>query len=186
MSEKNERRRWVTPGTVLGGLALAVASIQPAQAVAQRLGAHTVGTRELKSGAVTSAKVRDGSLTRADLASSARPRLPRSYADGEPGQVYPPSTPIPVVSFTLPAGTWVVSGKARVMTYGAGWAECSLDNGGTLDSAMASPSNAGQTVHSSLVAEARVTQSAAHLVALRCVGADAALSDVKLLAVEVG
>lgn len=57
---------------VLATLALAVAAGPPAYSAARTLAAGSVGTTQLKDNAVTSPKVKNGTLTRSDLATSAR------------------------------------------------------------------------------------------------------------------
>jgi hypothetical protein len=76
----------LTYANVVGTLALFVA-LGGVSYAAVRLPAHSVGTKQLKSGAVTSAKVRNGTLRRKDFHEG---QLPSTSAgadgtDGEPG-----------------------------------------------------------------------------------------------------
>ncbi|RNL62581.1 hypothetical protein EFK50_12515 [Nocardioides marmoriginsengisoli] len=201
MSEQTRRRRWITPGTVLGGLALVVASVQPAQAIAERLGAGSVGTRELKTGAVTTpklrasavtgAKVRDGSLGTADLAASARPRLPRAYMVRKKGFLGDTvNTLTNVATISLPAGTWMVT--AKVGTYLAGTTTntyCTLDDGFEWDDSEAASGFNNGTVNTyqvqTLTLMARPTYTSTRTIALKCMGNASTLGDAMLVATEV-
>ena len=71
--------------TVISLIALFVALGGTSYAVV-KLPARSVGTRELKSNAVTASKIRDGSIGSAELASGARKRGPR----GPQGPAGPP------------------------------------------------------------------------------------------------
>jgi hypothetical protein len=134
-----------TYANVTASLALFIALGGTSYAVTQ-LPRNSVGNRELKSNAVTSAKIRDGAVGAADIAANARggPRGPRGAQgpSGEPGtpgaagvpgpsetiQVRPDGTvqipnasrsPATLASITLAPGTWLIDGRATVVHDGS-------------------------------------------------------------------
>ena len=123
---------------VTASLALFVALGGTSYAVSQ-LPRNSVGNKQLKANAVTSGKIRNGAVSRTDLAPSARTgtRGPRGVA-GEPGapgaqgpvgpseviQVRPPApvpiptgarTPATLATVTLAPGSWLIDGRATVV-----------------------------------------------------------------------
>lgn len=188
-------RRRPSAALVIAVLALLVAMTPPAVGAAQRLAARSVGTRELKDHAVTAAKLHanavrggnvvDGSLTRSDLAASARPRMPRSVY-GSLGYIYlgnPAGQTL--VSVVLPAGTWAVTAKGWAVTWDAGSATCELNDGTPLDHATVAPRPSARQGEGTVVLVARVTYTVPHTVVLSCLGQDAYVNDAKVLATEV-
>src|SRR4051794_29114757 len=83
--------RLPSPGTVLASVALLVALGGTAYA-AGVLPANSVGTLQLRANAVTSSKVRDGSLRAVDFKPGQLPRGPAGApgATGQPGSQGPP------------------------------------------------------------------------------------------------
>ena len=131
----------LTYANVTASLALFIALGGTSYAVTQ-LPRDSVGNRQLKAGAVTSSKIRNGAVSRADLATSARgARGPRGLAGpagtdgaaGPPGpsetiQVRPEGTvPIPngarspatLASVTVAPGAWLLDGRTTVVHPGS-------------------------------------------------------------------
>ncbi len=88
-------KHWPSPATVLASLALAIA-LGGTSYAAMTLPANSVGTRQIKKNAVTSLKVKNGSLLKADFKVGQIPAGPRGPA-GSTG----PAGPFPD---TLPTG----------------------------------------------------------------------------------
>lgn len=94
--------------------------------------ANSIGTRQLKDGAVTGAKVKNGTIGWADLTKSARNRMTGKPGppgpDGPPGQsgssaavgrfnngpLWTTNDDAPLLSLDLPAGNYVILAKATV------------------------------------------------------------------------
>lgn len=142
-----------TYANVTATISLFVALGGTSYAVSQ-LPRDSVGNRQLKSNAVSSSKVRNGSVQSADLAPSARtgPRGPRggggpagpigpAGAQGPIGpsetiQVKPPDrvaipaasgAPVTLASATLPPGTWLIDGRTTITNDGTSvYFDCTL------------------------------------------------------------
>lgn len=145
------RRPKLTYANVVASLALFVALGGTSYAVS-KLPRNSVGTTQLRRDAVTSDKIRDGGVTRADLAGdavTAGPRGPRG-AEGPAGPVTPTEViqvrrpggaPIPsngggsatVATLTLEPGSWALEGQTVIhynpSSPGSEWYECRLNTG---------------------------------------------------------
>ena len=132
-------RRAPSPALVIASLALLVALAGTGVAAVSALPRASVGTAQLKSNAVTSAKVRNGTLLRADFRPGQVPRGPTG-ARGPQGPPGPPGiaalervdalTPASsvnskTISAVCPSGKRVIGGGARVT--GAGAVRVSID-----------------------------------------------------------
>jgi hypothetical protein len=130
-----ERRR-PSPGTVLAGIALLVALTGTSVAAVNALPRNSVGTAQLKPNAVTSAKVKNGSLLRVDFRRGQIPAGPTGARgpQGPPGPAGPagiaalqrvdvstPSSSVSskTISAVCPTGKRVIGGGARVTGSGA-------------------------------------------------------------------
>lgn len=185
-------------GTVLGGLALAVALTPPATAAISQLAAGSVGTTQLQDGAVTGpklhasavsgAKVQDGSLGLADLTSYAGHQLPRAFQavdyqwhDLTPGDVT-------YLHLTLPAGKWALTGKGLITAQtdlAAYYQQCRLLRGDAeVDFADSVNDSSNEVIRVSFMLEALVTQSAPTTYSVACRGYGQA-GFTRLVAVEV-
>ena len=80
---RNPFRPWMSPATIIALVALAVALGGTGYAVVA-LQPNSVGTAQLRNAAVTSKKVKDGSLMAVDFKKGQLPRGPRGY-EGEIG-----------------------------------------------------------------------------------------------------
>jgi hypothetical protein len=135
---------------VVATLALFIALGGTSYAVTQ-LPRNSVGNRQLKANAVSSAKIRPGAVGRTDLAASARnairgPRGPvgPSGADGAAGPAGPSETiqvrpadpvaipaaagaPATLASVTLSPGSWLLDGRATITNDGTSvYFDCTL------------------------------------------------------------
>lgn len=138
-----------TPALVVALLALAVASSGAAYAFA--IPKASVGTKQLKTAAVTGAKVKDGSLTAQDLAAGALTSGPAG-PQGVPGPQGPQGVPGPTASYvfpsplagsatgslngvatmasgSLPAGTYVVDASVTLVSSTSGNVICRVGAG---------------------------------------------------------
>ena len=125
------RRYWPTPSMLIAGTALFV-SLGGSAVAAERL----IRSADIAPNAVTSAKIKDGSVTLADLqprtVASLRGGAGTNGINGADGVLGPLSTtagltalptatpPTTVVSLTVPAGNYVVFAKTQLMHTGAG------------------------------------------------------------------
>jgi hypothetical protein len=126
----------LSPSTAISTVALAVALAGPAHAAVSAVladgsvgtaalmdGAVTtpklheaaVTTRKLSDGAATSRKIQDGAVRLADLAPTARPKLPTMVGTMNAGglDVWPEW--VTVLRTTLPPGTWHVMAKGVML-----------------------------------------------------------------------
>jgi hypothetical protein len=136
MTERPNRGSRVSPAAILASVALALALVQPAQAALKSLPGNSVGTKQLKKSAVTSPKIKNKTVRRADLAPSARPQLPRAFASSK--DVWEPleASQKAHLSLKLPAGRWAVTGNAHVTnvyTTASQWCYLVTSNGKTWD-----------------------------------------------------
>lgn len=147
-----------SPSMVVACLALGVALSGTAVAASVALAPNSVGTAQLKRNAVTSIKVRNGSLLRGDFKAGQLPAGPPgptgpagpagaagaagpsdAYARFVPGPVAVPAAPTTLASLTIPqAGKYVVTAKAYVSGAAAATALCRLVAGTDQDSALGS------------------------------------------------
>jgi hypothetical protein len=132
-------RRAPSPALVIASLALLVALAGTGVAAVNALPRASVGTAQLKSNAVTSAKVRNGTLLRADFKPGQVPRGPTGARgpQGPPGpagiaslervDVVTPTSSVnsKTISAVCPSGKRVIGGGARVT--GSGAARVSID-----------------------------------------------------------
>ena len=212
-------RRFVpSPALVIACLALALVSAGPVAGVVRTVATNSVGTAQLKNGAVTTPKLRDGAVTNrkiapgtitgsriadqtvgvADLAPGARPVLPQGLHASE-DLVDTPSDGsfITVVGLDLPAGSWLLVGKAvadtRADSSSGEAVICHLFQGDvSLDFAQ-SYAQVGQIAQQyftgSLPLTAAIAVAAPTRVELRCAESNDALDAVvratKLVAVQV-
>ena len=138
-----------SPATVIASIALLVALGGTSIAAVNALPAGSVGTAQLKNNAVTSAKVKDGSLLVGDFkagqlpAGAAGPAGPAGAAgaagaQGPPGPsdayskflngpIAVPGAPTTLTSLSIPqAGKYVLVAKAAFTTSAGGFVLCSL------------------------------------------------------------
>ncbi len=146
-----EKTRRPSPALVVASAALFVAlggtSIAAVNAALPR---NSVGTIQLKQNAVTGAKVRNGSLLRADFRRGQIPAGPRggpgpAGPHGETGPSHPyapegngpitiPAAPTTLANLSIPqAGSYVISAKTYVTSTAAGVATCRLEAGADVD-----------------------------------------------------
>jgi hypothetical protein len=132
-------RKAPSPALVIASLALLVALAGTGVAAVSALPRASVGTAQLKSNAVTSAKVRNGTLLRADFKPGQVPRGPTGARgpQGPPGpagiaslervDVVTPTSSVnsKTISAVCPSGKRVIGGGARVT--GSGAARVSID-----------------------------------------------------------
>ena len=132
-------RRAPSPALVIASLALLVALAGTGVAAVSALPRASVGTAQLKSNAVTSAKVRNSTLLRADFKPGQVPRGPTGARgpQGPPGpagiaslervDVVTPTSSVnsKTISAVCPSGKRVIGGGARVT--GAGAVRVSID-----------------------------------------------------------
>lgn len=133
---RNPFTRWMTPSMGVALVALAVALAGTGYAITA-LPANSVGTAQIKKAAVTSAKVRNGSLLAVDFKKGQLPRGPRGYegdvgATGATGPTGPagPEGPAGATGATGPAGPVGATGAAGATgpvgpTYGQMWTQAS-------------------------------------------------------------
>ena len=177
---------------------------------ATALPAGSVGTPQLKQSAVTSAKVRNHSLTGADLdlskvgtvRSATRAKTAdlatRAKLADVAGAAYSahfetPSivltkTPTPALTLQLPAGSYVLMAKAQVDTNTTSdIVECDIVAGAATDKSFVqgSASHASQIVTNSLVYSSP-TAGTASLMCAGVFGSTSALSQARITAVQVG
>ena len=141
-------RRHITPSLLISLLALFIATSGTSYAVLQ-IPKKSVGTPQLKTSAVTSKKVKDGSLRTKDFKAGSLPSGPVG-PQGPQGPQGPAganatvpayrtdgSTPFlltssfqPVITLNLPAGDYVVWSRANLLENGSksGQVICSLGN----------------------------------------------------------
>ena len=201
------RFRVPSPAMCVALLGLSVALGGSAWA-ATALPARSVGTPQLKQGAVTSDKVRNHSLTGADLdltkvgivrsatrAKTADLATRATLADAagtafsthfETGIVVP-KTPTTVATLQLPAGSYILMAKGQIDTQTAGdIVECDLVAGAAKDVSFVQggASHQSQIVTNSLVSSSPVAGSAT----LVCTGFfnSGTLSQVRVTAIQVG
>lgn len=180
------RFRRPSPALIVAVLALVVALMPPATAAVQRLAAGSVGTRELKGGAVTSAKVRNGSLQVADLSSAARPRLPRSYVVRKKGWYgASPGSLTAIASITLPPGTWAITAKTGTGLSGTNSQTfCTLDDGFEWDASGVAQSGTIAYQDQIVTALARVHYTTSKTMSFLCMGDGSTLGDIMMVATE--
>jgi hypothetical protein len=111
-------RRRPSVSMIVSMLALSIALGGTGYAASQ-LPAKSVGTKQLKTGAVTSAKVADKSLKAGDFAPGQLPAGPQGPSDGWFVQgavaVTLPQTFVEVAGADLPAGSYLVSGSTGLV-----------------------------------------------------------------------
>jgi hypothetical protein len=117
-SEGRVLKRRISAANVVSLFALIIAMGGTSYAAAT-LAAHSVGTRELKDGAVTNAKVRRGSLfASAFAAGQLTPVYACGYLAGS-GECHRVATsgqfnsPTLAASLSLPAGNWLITGNVQ-------------------------------------------------------------------------
>ena len=167
----------ITPAAT--ALVVAVFAATPISQAAGRLvlGKNSVGTAQLKKNAVTGPKVKNGSLTAADFKTGQLPAGPQG-PKGDQGPIGPSDGfvasalgPIPINgwtilrSITLPAGNYVLSARAELLSNQSQAIRCKFTPSGTgLDTG---PSvNPGNEVSMSLTDTLALTASTT--VNLRC------------------
>jgi hypothetical protein len=176
---------------------------------AMSLPANSVGTPQLKAGAVTGGKVKNHSLTGADILLSSLGKVPSAahaaaadsatratsadtataagtaYSTHFESALSLPGTPTTVASLALPAGSYALSAKAQVDTLSASdIVECDLVAGTNTDRAFV---QGGDTHESQILTNSLVTQlAAAGPVQLSCNAiTGGSLSQVRLTAIQV-
>lgn len=133
------RRLVPSPALAVACLALAVVSAGPVTAVARTVATNSVGTAQLKSGAVTTPKLHDGAVTNrkiapgtitgsrvadqtlglADLALGARPVPPQAFsASADLVNTPADGSYVTIVGLDLPAGSWLLTAKVVATTAG--------------------------------------------------------------------
>jgi len=191
-------RRRVSPGGVLGILALTIALAAPAQAAIQQLAPGSVGTSQLRDGAVTTAKLHgnavtswkilDGTIRVGDLAAAARPRLPRAYQATHNEWNDLTGSSLDYVRLSLPAGRWAVTGKGTMdapANDGTAFQWCRLMKGATeLDFTDSFNQFTGGNVRHGFSLQSVVSLSAPATLSIGCQGAGS-VGFTRLMAVEV-
>ena len=130
-----------SPALVVAAVALFVALGGTSIAAVNALPRNSVGTIQLKQNAVTSAKVRNGSLLRADFRRGQIPAGPRgaqgpqgpagpsdAYARFLNGPIAIPAALTTLANLTIPqAGSYVISAKTYITATASGVATCRLE-----------------------------------------------------------
>lgn len=197
-------RRHVTFSNVLSLAAIFIV-LGGTSYAATKLATNAVKSRNIAKNAITSAKVKDGSLLRKDFKSGQIPAGPRGPAGatgpagakgdkGDKGDIGPSSatsvthqaagpnlstTTLGIATLPLEAGSYFIAGKVNVFSTGAGaLAVCWVRAGGSEDRAEGYVGNgAGQTIDLSLAPHLVVTLASAGNATLEC-GKDAAAPTV--------
>jgi hypothetical protein len=178
-----------SPALVVACLALLVALSGAGVAATLAVPRNSVGTVQLRSNAVISSKVKNGSLLRADFKSGQLPSGPAgpagpagaagpsdAYARFLNGPVSIPTAPATIATLAIPqAGNYVIWSKAVI----SGGADCRLAAEGDTDDSSA----ADATTLSNLVVH---VFSAAGTVSLQCSAAAATATNIKLAAIRTG
>lgn len=207
-------RRRPSPALVIASIALAIA-LGGTSYAALVLPANSVGTRQLKANAVTSAKVLNGSLVKADFkagqipagpagpAGAAGPAGPAgatgptgpsdAFSGFKNGPVAVPGTLSTIATLNIPsAGKYVIVGKAWLFdNVNTGVAvQCQLVAGGDSDTSRTSlEGNTAGYVNAATVAFNVVHEfPGAGAVALNCnaFGVNVSIYDIKISAIKVG
>jgi hypothetical protein len=209
-------RSRLTYANVISSIALFCALAGGAYAATQ-LPKNSVGTKQLKKSAVTSPKVKDGTLLGKDFKAGQLPAGARGEqgpegkqgAKGEPGargpsnayndftatQIQIASSPGTVAAtLAVPAGNWVILGRANVFNNGIiATGDCSLFSGATkIDAALFKlqpPGGAGIN-EIPLSVQATVTVAGPTAIQLTCeeegtAGVDIRISERRLTAIQV-
>ena len=198
------RIRRPSPALVVAGLALAIALSGTAVAASVALAPNSVGTPQLKNNAVTTAKVKNGSLLRADFragqvpagpvgpagpagaAGAAGPAGPAgpsdAYARFLAGPIAIPGIGTTIVNLTIPqAGKYVISSKAFVSGGVAASALCRLVAGTDQDDSL------GNGVQFTLANLLTHEFAAAGTVDFRCsTGGAQTVAGIRIVAIRVG
>jgi hypothetical protein len=139
-----------SPALVVATVALFVALGGTSIAAVNALPRNSVGTIQLKQNAVTSAKVRNGSLLRADFRRGQIPAGPRgaqgpqgpagpsdAYARFLNGPIAIPAALTTLANLTIPqAGSYVISAKTYITATATGVATCRLEAGADFDQSL--------------------------------------------------
>lgn len=201
------RIRRPSPALVVACLALAIALSGTAVAASVALAPNSVGTPQLKNNAVTTAKVKNGSLLRADFRAGQAPAGPAGPA-GPPGPagaagaagpagpagpsdaytrflagpIAIPGIGTTIVNLTIPqAGKYVISSKAFVSGGVAASALCRLVAGTDQDDSL------GNGVQFTLANLLTHEFAAAGTVDFRCsTGGAQTVAGIRIVAIRVG
>jgi hypothetical protein len=194
------RIRRPSPSLVVACLALAIALSGSAVAASVALAPNSVGTPQLRNNAVTTAKVRNGSLLRADFKRNQIPAGPAGQAGpaGEAGPAGPagpsdaysrflagpiaiPGIATTIVNLTIPqAGKYVISSKAVVSGAVAASALCRIVAGTDQDDSLGN--GIQMTLSNSLTHEF----AAAGTVDFRCsTGGAQTVASIRIVAIRV-
>lgn len=136
-----------SPAVVVATVALFVALGGTSIAAVNALPRNSVGTIQLKQNAVTGAKVRNGSLLRADFKRGQIPAGPRgvqgpagpsdAYARFLNGPIAIPAALTTLANLTIPqAGNYVISAKTYITATASGVATCRLEAGADFDQSL--------------------------------------------------
>ena len=198
------RIRRPSPALVVAGLALAIALSGTAVAASVALAPNSVGTPQLKTNAVTTAKVKNGTLLRADFkagqvpagragpagpagaAGAAGPAGPAgpsdAYARFLAGPIAIPGIGTTIVNLTIPqAGKYVISSKAFVSGAAAASALCRLVAGTDQDDSL------GNGIQFTLANLLTHEFAAAGTVDFRCsTGGAQTVAGIRIVAIRVG
>lgn len=169
----------LSPGTVIAAIALLVALSGTSYATVLQVPRNSVGTAQLKTNAVTSIKVRNGSLLRADFRSGQIPAGPTgpagpagtagpagaagaagpagpsdAYARFLDGPVAIPASLTTLATLSIPqAGKYVVWAKTYITTTAdSAVATCRLEAGQDVDQSLTSAGSGTPRVLSNMVA----------------------------------
>lgn len=163
------RIRRPSPAMAVACLALGIALSGTAVAASVAVSPNSVGTRELKANAVTSAKVLNGTLVKADFkpsvllrgpagpagpagaagaAGAAGPAGPSdAYARFVNGPVAIPAANTTLANLSIPqAGRYVIWAKAYITSPASGTATCKLVAGADFDTSVSYASSTTSTV----------------------------------------
>lgn len=199
------RIRRPSPSMLVACLALGVALSGTAVAASVALAPNSVGTVQLKTNAVTAAKVKNGTLLKADFkagqvpagaagpAGSAGPAGPTgptgpsdAYARFLNGPIAIPAVVTTLTSLTIPqAGKYVIWSKAIISSTASGVATCQLVAGGDLDQSQSWASTVQSTLSNIVVHDFTTAGSAE----FKCGGTTTTTLQalfVKIAAIRVG
>lgn len=201
-----------SPAMVVASLALLVALAGTGYA-AIRLPANSVGTAQLKNGAVTAVKVKRGTLLNSDFKAGQLPRGARGFTGspgppgpaGSPGPAGPPgpsngfvfskagavgvgSSSATIASLSLPAGNYLVSAKAVLLSAGpkGTTVTCKLVAGAATDQAstrLGDGTDVNQT--QALIAPAALSAAGSATLSCSTSGGTAEASQIAVAAVQV-
>lgn len=194
------RIRRPSPSLVVACLALAIALSGSAVAASVALAPNSVGTPQLRNNAVTTAKVRNGSLLRADFKRNQIPAGPAgpagavgpagpagpagpsdAYSRFLAGPIAIPGIATTIVNLTIPqAGKYVISSKAIISGAAAASALCRIVAGTDQDDSLGN--GIQMTLSNSLTHEF----AAAGSVDFRCsTGGAQTVASIRIVAIRV-